>query len=156
MNWASMVRVFRTTLALLILSLLAFAPSARAAYPSDVALLLTSMNAVRLSSHLRPLRLDRRLCKIAYDHAVDMQRRHYFAHVTPDGLTPYARMARAHYRFGYAGENQALDRSARVIFQDFWNSREHRANMLGKHYAHVGIASIAESVGTVVVEDFSD
>jgi len=114
------------------------------------------MNAVRLSSHLAPLRLDTRLCRIAYEHALDMQRRNYYSHVTPEGLSPFARMARSHFRFGYAGENLAVDQSARVIFHDFWTSNEHRSNMLGAHYVRVGIASIVASVGTIVVEDFSD
>ncbi len=123
---------------------------------NDVALLLGAMNQARLSRHLAPLHLDPRLCRVAYDHAVDMRARNYFDHDTPEGLTPFERMAAYHIRFGYAGENLAVDRSARVVFRDFWGSLEHRTNMLERHYQRVGIASIQADAGTIVVEDFSD
>ena len=123
----------------------------------DVTLLLQAMNDERAARGLRPLQLDRQLCAIAYDHAIDMARRNYFSHTTPEGLSPFERMAARHVRFGYAGENLALDESARSIARDFWNSLEHRSNMLGPHYARVGIASVDDPPeGLIVVEDFSD
>jgi len=150
------IEMIRITCALLLLFGISLPGAVRASHPNDVTILLSSMNAARRSSHLRPLRLDRRLCRIAYDHALDMKRRNYYEHTTPEGLSPFARMAASNYPFGYAGENLAVDQDARVIFRDFWTSREHRSNMLGPHYARVGIASIEAAVGTIVVEDFSD
>ena len=85
-----------------------------------------------------------------------MARRRYYAHVTPEGVDPFARMAASHIRFGYAGENLAVDENAENVFNDFWNSREHRSNMLGEHYVRVGIGSVEAAVGTIVVEDFAD
>ena len=123
---------------------------------TDIEVLLSSMNEARLAENLPPLRLDRSLSRVAYAHAVDMARRRYFAHVTPEGIDPFARMAASHIRFGYAGENLAVDATAEHVFNDFWNSREHRLNMLGQHFARVGIASVEAEVGTIVVEDFAD
>ena len=122
----------------------------------DVTLLFQTMNAARIDNGLRPLQLDLRLCSVAYEHAADMARRHYFEHTTPEGITAFQRMRADHIRFGYAGENLAVDQSAQSIFWDFWESYEHRENMLGAHYARVGIAAIDAPVGTIVVEDFSD
>ncbi|MBD5655766.1 MAG: CAP domain-containing protein [Candidatus Eremiobacteraeota bacterium] len=122
----------------------------------EVRTLLASMNAARRSKHLRPLMLDRRLCRVAHDHALDMARRGYFGHTTPEGEDAFDRMTASKCRFGYAGENLAIGLNARVIFHDFWESYEHRLNMLGGHYLRVGIASIESAVGTIVVEDFSD
>jgi uncharacterized protein YkwD len=153
-------RSFRSAaLFLIALGLFSATTAARAARDDarDVTLLLRAMNAERSASGLRPLQLDRQLCAIAYEHAADMARRNYFSHTSPEGLSPFERMAASHYRFGYAGENLALDESARSIARDFWNSLEHRSNMLGAHYARVGIASVDDPPeGVVVVEDFSD
>jgi uncharacterized protein YkwD len=141
------------------LAALSLAGPARASCGGDayeVKLLLGSMNNARRAKHLHPLTLDRKLCGIARDHAVDMARRRYVGHTTPEGLDPFARMTASKYRFGYAGENLAVGVNARVVFANFWRSLEHRNNMLGRHYVRVGIASIYAPVGTIVVEDFSD
>jgi uncharacterized protein YkwD len=131
--------------------------SAATRAPHDIDVLLRSMNAERLASGLRPLHLDRRLCELAYEHAADMKRRKYLSHSTPEGLSPFARMDALRIRYGYAGEILALDQDVRTIFWDFWNSPEHRANMLEPHYVHVGIASVEVPFeGVIVVEDFSD
>jgi uncharacterized protein YkwD len=155
----SLPRLGSATLLVATVGLLAAAPAAPTARRDSraVTLLLQAMNAQRTASGLRPLRLDQRLCDIAYEHAADMARRSYIGHTTPEGLTPFDRMRARHYRFGYAGENLALDQSVRLVFTDFWNSSEHRSNMLGQHYARVGIASVDDPPqGVIVVEDFSD
>jgi uncharacterized protein YkwD len=145
-------RIFSLALALTA----SVASPAGANRPGDVEILLSSMNEARMAENLPPLRLDRSLSRIAYAHAVDMARRRYYAHVTPEGVDPFARMAASHIRFGYAGENLAVDENAENVFNDFWNSREHRSNMLGEHYVRVGIGSVEAAVGTIVVEDFAD
>jgi len=137
--------------------LLAISPASRAAgADDDVALLLHSVNAARTLNHLPPLRLDGRLCRLAREHAVDMVTRNYFDHSTPEGYSPFARMDAAHYRYGYAGENLAVDRGAAEIAHDFLLSQEHRANLLEAHYQRIGIGAVSAPVGEVVVEDFSD
>jgi len=127
-----------------------------AAAQSAVGLLLSSINAERSARHLRPLQLDPVLCRVARRHATDMALRNYFDHVTPEGRSPFARMTAAHYRFRYAGENLAIDGSVTSIVRDFERSREHRANLLGRHFARVGIGEVDAPVGEIVVEDFSD
>jgi len=122
----------------------------------DVATLLTGLNAVRRAQGLLPLVLDARLCAIAEHHGVDMATRRYFAHDSPEGVSPFGRMSGAHYRFGYAGENLALERDAAAAHRALAASPGHRENMLEPHFVHVGIAAVAARDGKIVVEDFSD
>jgi uncharacterized protein YkwD len=122
----------------------------------DALTMLVTLNAERAAHRLEPLAIDDRLVAIARSHAVDMAERRYFGHDTPEGLSPFARMARAHYRYSYAGENLALDQSEEAAAQALWNSSAHRSNILQPHFARVGIAAIAVRDGELFVQDFSD
>ncbi|GAC1312588.1 MAG: hypothetical protein NVS2B3_16100 [Vulcanimicrobiaceae bacterium] len=130
--------------------------SAPAGSEPGVALLLDALNEARAARGLTPLVLDERLCAIARDHGRDMASRAYFDHRSPDGATPFDRLDRARYRYGYAGENLALDRDAAAAHRALFASPAHRANMLESHYARVGIAAVPSRAGELVVEDFSD
>ena len=123
---------------------------------SDADAMLDALNAERASHGLVRLSLDERLCEIARSHAEDMAQRSYFGHTTPEGLSPFARMARANYRFAYAGENLALDQSVAAASHALWLSIEHRSNILQPHFARVGIAAVSATDGEIFVEDFSD
>ena len=123
---------------------------------ADVRSLLETVNARRTAQGLAPLQLEPRLCAIAYAHAADMVIRSYFDHNTPEGISPFGRMDRAHYAYGYAGENIALDQSEAAAELALWHSPEHRDNMLGSHYVRVGISAVTSHDGVIVVEDFSD
>ncbi len=118
--------------------------------------MVRQINAARRKQHLRLLQLDARLCAIARSHALDMLERNFISHTNPDGLDPFARMARAHYRFGYAGENLAVDDTLDEVSRDFFASPEHRENLLEPHFARVGIGTVPSTNGEIVVEDFSD
>jgi uncharacterized protein YkwD len=122
----------------------------------DALAMLATLNAERATRGLEPLAIDERLVAIARSHAVDMAERRYFGHDTPEGLSPFARMARAHYRYEYAGENLALDQSEDAAAHALWNSSAHRSNILQPHFSRVGIAAIAVSDGELFVQDFSD
>jgi uncharacterized protein YkwD len=121
-----------------------------------VSVLLRTINAERRAEHVRLLRLDRELCRIARDHAIDMVQHHYFNHFSPDGRSPFDRMRANNYRFGYAGENLALDVDARSASEALWLSKEHRSNLLGPHYSNIGIAAVPIDGEIIIVEDFSD
>lgn len=123
---------------------------------ADTNAMLAALNGRRTSKGLAALQLDPNLSAIAYEHASDMVTRSYFDHNTPEGLSPYARMDQAHYQYGYAGENIALDSSSAAAEEALWQSSEHRDNILGSHYAKVGISVVAGTEGDIVVEDFSD
>lgn len=130
--------------------------TATAPHDAAVTTMLRSLNAARAARGLRLLALDARLCRIARSHAVDMIARRYFGHTSPEGESPFDRMKQANYRFGFAGENLALDRSPDAAQNALWNSIEHRDNMLEPHYTRVGIAVEPSADGEIFVEDFSD
>jgi uncharacterized protein YkwD len=123
---------------------------------SDAQAMLDDVNAHRIGRGLAPLTLDPRLCAIARAHALDMASRAYFGHDSPDGESPFERMDRAHYPYGYAGENLALDQSLAAAAAALWRSPEHRENILEPHYLKLGVAAVVAPPGEIFVEDFSD
>lgn len=123
---------------------------------ADAQVLLQDINVHRRSLGLAPLQLDPRLCAIAREHAIDMATHSYFGHDSPDGESPFDRMDRAHYGYGYAGENLAVDESVDAAAAALWHSPEHRENILEPHYAKLGVAAVVATEGEIVVEDFSD
>lgn len=118
--------------------------------------MLRALNAARVANGVPQLVLDPRLCTIASSHAVDMVERSYFGHISPEGGSPFDRMTKANYAFGYAGENIALNQNVDAAEDALWHSSEHRSNMLEPHYAKVGIAAVPSTDGEIFVEDFSD
>ncbi len=122
----------------------------------DVRVMLAALNAERASRGLSPLGLDPDLCKIARSYASEMATRNFFSHTSPEGDDPFKRMDRAHYRYGYAGENIALDQSPTSAADALWHSEGHRENILEPHYQKVGIGAIQSPSGEIFVEDFSD
>lgn len=132
------------------------APVTSAAAPGTVAPVLRTLNAQRAASHLRQLAFDAHLAAVAQGHAEDMARRNYFSHVTPEGLDPFARMRRAGYRFGYAGENIALNADVVSAHDLIWRDPPHRAIVLGPNFQRVGIGAARGRNGVVLVEDYSD
>jgi uncharacterized protein YkwD len=123
---------------------------------ADATTMLATINAERASRGVAALAIDARLSALALAHADDMGRRSYFGHETPEGLTPFQRMDVAHYPYSYAGENVALDQSVGAADNAFWNSTDHRANILQTHFGRIGLAAVAVADGELFVEEFSD
>src|SRR6185503_18152883 len=63
----------------------------------------------------------------------------YFAHETPEGLSPFDRMRAANVRFLVAGENLALAPTLSLAHTGLMNSPGHRANILRPQFGRVGI-----------------
>jgi uncharacterized protein YkwD len=125
--------------------------------PSDAIVLYRHLNQVRSNDGERLLVLDRRLIEVARQHALDMIARHYFAHETPDGGSPFDRLHDAGVEYSYAGENLAMNVSPDAANSALLQSPPHRENMLEPHYRRVGIAAVRSSEGEeIFVEDFSD
>ena len=125
-------------------------------HAEDARAMLETVNAERAARGLAALAFDERLCALARAHALDMVERSYFAHATPEGQSPFARMRHFNYRFNYAGENIALDESVDTASRALFASTEHRANILQPHFNRIGIAAVASTDGEIFVEDFSD
>lgn len=74
--------------------------------------------------------------------ANDMAEKSYFAHTSPEGITPWHWFEKAGYTFSYAGENLAINFSDSIGVGEAWmNSPGHRANILNDRFTEIGIAT---------------
>ncbi len=98
-------------------------------------------NIDRVETAQRRLAVSPLLERAAKLKAEDMARKGYFAHTSPDGVTPWYWFQEAGYSFDYAGENLAVDFSDSVDVDRAWmNSPGHRANILNNNFTEIGIA----------------
>lgn len=117
--------------------------------------MLDLVNRERQAAGLSPLAADPELTEVARRHSVDMFKRGYFAHDTPEGLTPFDRMRAADVRFITAGENLALAPTISVAHTGLMNSPGHRANILRREFGRVGIGVMDGGMrGLMVSQEF--
>lgn len=103
--------------------------------------LIADMNRERAAYGLRPLRANPQLSLAAGDRIGDMFAKHYFNHVSPDGINPFTWVDRRGYDYSEAGENLAVGyRTASRIVDGWMHSPGHRANILKADFHEVGIA----------------
>jgi uncharacterized protein YkwD len=101
-----------------------------------------SINNARMDAGLPSLRFSTSMAKVAQAHARDMALRDYFAHDTPEGLSPFQRLdlANASGQGRAAAENIARGQeSVSAIMQSWLSSSGHRANILNPRYDTLGI-----------------
>ncbi|MDT5157575.1 MAG: hypothetical protein QOH51_1932 [Acidobacteriota bacterium] len=123
--------------------------------PDLEAQMLEMLNQERRAAGLKPLAPDPELLEVARAHSTDMFARGYFAHVSPEGLSPFDRMARAHVTFQTAGENLALAPTVKIAHTGLMNSPGHRANILHPDFGRVGIGIIDGGFrGIMVSQEF--
>lgn len=73
----------------------------------------------------------------------DMVSKNYFAHTSPEGITPWHWFKKAGYSFSYAGENLAVGFSESEAVNKGWlNSPTHKANIIDEHFTEIGIATM--------------
>jgi uncharacterized protein YkwD len=121
--------------------------------------LLKDTNADREANGLAPLVLNPELTQAAQMKAQDMFAKDYWAHVSPDGTTPWVWIRKAGYNYLYAGENLARGfDSSQAVVTAWMNSPEHRANLLSPNYTDIGFAvqagSLTGTQTTLVVQEF--
>lgn len=125
--------------------------------PDLEAKMLELVNRERAAAGLRPLAPDPELTEVARRHSADMFVRGYFAHDTPEGLDPFARMREAHVRYLTAGENLALAPTLQVAHNGLMNSPGHRANILHPQFGRLGIGIMDGGIrGLMVSQEFRD
>ena len=121
--------------------------------------LVDETNQNRASNNLPQLQVNPLLQAAAQEKANDMATKGYFAHTSPQGVTPWYWFENVGYSFDYAGENLAVNFSDSQDVTNAWmNSPEHRANILDGDFTQIGIAT-AQGVyngqsATYVVEEF--
>ncbi len=100
----------------------------------------SSRNTFGLSALIENSLLD----AAAQKKAEDMVANQYFAHVSPQGKTPWDFISAEGYKYMVAGENLAVNfQSAEGVESAWMNSPGHKANILNKDYKDIGIG-IAE------------
>jgi hypothetical protein len=121
--------------------------------------LIEFTNQERVKAGLSPLSINQKLILAAQKKAQDMIDKGYFAHTSPDGLSPWYWLDETGYKYVAAGENLAKDFTDSNYLHNAWmNSSSHKANILNKNYQEIGIAVIEGEVGgkktTIAVEFF--
>lgn len=104
------------------------------------AVVATLTNSARSTDNLGELTVDPLLTKAAQAKAEDMAKKSYFAHISPDGTTPWFWIIREGYLFRYAGENLAVNFEESEDVVDAWlASPSHRLNIMKPQYEQIGI-----------------
>jgi len=97
-------------------------------------------NAERTEEGLQALERNTLLDQAAQMKAQDMAAKGYYAHVSPEGLTPMHWVEKAGYRYLAIGENLVVNRTeAEQVVDAFMGSPGHRANILRKDFTEIGI-----------------
>jgi Cysteine-rich secretory protein family len=104
--------------------------------------MLELLNAARVASGLAPLIADAQLRTVAVAHSQDMERSHFFGHVSPTTKTVAERLEHAGIEVSTAGENLSQASTPEESHQGLMDSPGHRANMLGAKFTHVGIGVV--------------
>ena len=103
--------------------------------------LVEAMNHKRAAAGLPPLRMSEKLCAAADDRMHDMFAKHYFEHVSPDGIDPFTWAEKRGYDYRAIGENLAVGyRRASDVVDGWMHSEGHRENVLGRTYEEIGIS----------------
>lgn len=101
--------------------------------------LLNQTNKIRQERGLSSLTLDPGLSQAAQNKAADMFTKNYWAHIAPDGVTPWVFIKNSGYEYLYAGENLARGFSNTSDIVNAWMaSPSHRDNMLSSNYSDIG------------------
>lgn len=99
-------------------------------------------NDERLAQKYSSLNINPVLEQAAQLKANDMALKGYFAHKSPEGLTPWHWFEEVGYEFSHAGENLAVNFVDSVDVSRAWmQSPGHRANILNKDFTEIGIAT---------------
>jgi len=119
--------------------------------------MLSLVNGERIKRGLVPLKMNRKLQKVARAHSRDMFERSYFSHINPDGLSPFDRLKRAEIKYSLAGENLALAPSVFKAHTGLMNSPGHRENILTSGFRKVGIGVVDGGIyGKMFTQNFTD
>ncbi|MDP2676299.1 MAG: CAP domain-containing protein [bacterium] len=104
--------------------------------------LIDLANGDRQQNGVHTLSINPVLSYAAELKARDMAQKSYFAHTSPEGLSPWYWFGEAGYDFLYAGENLAVNFSDSVDVERAWmNSPLHRKNILSEHFSEIGIGT---------------
>jgi uncharacterized protein YkwD len=105
--------------------------------------LISITNKYRQEHGVAPVIINKELSNAAQEKATDMLTKNYWAHVAPDGITPWSFIRGSGYDYMYAGENLGRGFTNAKDLVDAWMaSPSHRDNMLSEKYKEVGFAVV--------------
>lgn len=121
--------------------------------------LIGLINQERLFSGVQLLIENQKLDEAALLKAKDILEKDYFAHQSPEGITPWYWFLKTGYDYKYAGENLAIGfLNSEDVFGAWFNSISHKENMINPNYKEVGTAVLTGDYKgnniTVVVQLF--
>jgi len=112
-------------------------------------------NTQRAALGLAPLHVSAALNQAAVAKANHMFANNYWAHIAPDGTTPWVFIKNAGYRYSVAGENLARDFDTTGAMVGAWmDSPTHKENIVNSKYTEIGVAVVngtLEGVETTLV-----
>lgn len=98
-------------------------------------------NEARTSKGVTSLATNRMLATGAQYKADDMLAKQYFAHVSPEKVSPWFWFKKAGYTYSAAGENLAIDfTTAEDVVEAWLASPGHRKNLLNPNYKDIGVS----------------
>ena len=119
--------------------------------------ILELMNAKRSEAGLNPLTMDNTLVQVARYKSNNMIQNNFFDHTNPDGTKWTNWLQAIGYKYTTAGENIAYNTSDPVeLFNQWWNSPGHRANMMNASYTKVGMGVIYGNGKYMGTQEFSN
>jgi uncharacterized protein YkwD len=114
-------------------------------YASSIsaAQVLEQTNNERTKAGLPALTTNTKLNQAALAKASHMFQHDYWAHIAPDGTTPWVFIKNAGYSYSVAGENLARDfGDTGAMVQAWMNSPTHKENIVRSKYTETGIAVV--------------
>ncbi len=119
--------------------------------------ILQLMNAKRTEAGLQPLALDNTLLQVARYKSNDMIQNNFFDHTNPDGTKWTNWLQAIGYKYTTTGENIAYNTYDAVeLFNQWWNSPGHRANMMNASYNKVGVGVLKGNGKFMGTQTFSN
>lgn len=119
--------------------------------------MLILINQARKKAGAGPLEIDSALQDVAILHAKDMFKQGYFSHYTPDGYSPFDRLANKNISYTVAAENLAYAPDVILATNGLLKSPGHRANILNPQFKRIGIGIVDGKIyGKMFVQEFTD
>ncbi|MBI2627013.1 MAG: hypothetical protein HYW77_02100 [Parcubacteria group bacterium] len=104
--------------------------------------LVDSTNSERQKVNEPTLKINPLLEEAARLKAEDMAKKEYFAHTSPEGISPWFWLKKVGYNYSRAGENLAVHFvDSQDVVNAWMKSPSHKANILNENYTEIGIAT---------------
>jgi len=104
--------------------------------------IISFTNKERKENNIPTLEENEKLNEAARLKAQDMASKSYFAHYSPEGISPWFWFTKVGYEYQKAGENLAVNFDDSKDIVDAWmNSPTHKENIIKEGYTQIGIGT---------------